>query len=95
MDASRSREQILAWLDRMDEWHETSDCPVKAGECIHSATDAVRAVVELHAPGTRLGEEDQCKGCEIRDVAFVWLDRCKTLAAVAEALGINAKESAT
>jgi len=92
MDAAETRRRILDLLDRWDEEHETSGCPAKVGECIHSATAGIRAVVELHMPGTRLGEADRCKGCEVKGVAFVWLDRCETLGAVARALGVLRSE---
>lgn len=86
------RKAILAKLDDWDNDHDTLYCPSKG--CIHDAVVALRAVVDLHAPGTRLGSEDTCTGCELRGVGTAWLDRCKTLVAVAEALGIEIKENA-
>lgn len=46
MAALDIRRQILARLAEYDAEHETSGCPGKAGECLHSAVTALRAVVE-------------------------------------------------
>jgi hypothetical protein len=67
MNAAEIRRRVLDMLDRWDDEHETSGCPAKVGECIHSAATAVRAVL-----ATSRSE--------------------RTLAAVAEALGIDTKE---
>jgi hypothetical protein len=80
------RGEILRWLDEQLADHDDGCIQ---GICVHAGAAALLAVVDLHAPSTRRGSEDTCDGCAVPGVAFVWLDRCKTLAAIAAAVGMT------
>lgn len=69
------RNAIVAWID----WRSPGD----------GALDALRTVVDLHAPATRLGAEDNCVGCQIEGVAFRYVEKCPTLLAIGRALDLS------
>lgn len=80
MDPIEVRRQILARLDDWDEDHSRADCPFKG--CIHDAVTALRAVL---VKGEQIRAESPKLGWGIADTY---------LGVVAEAFGIDTKESA-
>lgn len=58
------------------------------GLCGHAAAVAARAVVDLHVPVATSGLGVMCAGCKVVGGTPVRPDRCRTLAAVAAALGL-------
>ena len=80
------RARLLERLDWRLEGHDLDWC---SDLCVHGDAAALHDVVVLHGPNTKLGAEDTCAGCAVPGVAFVWLDKCRTIAAIAAALGLR------